>query len=853
MRSARWVTGSVLVVAAGVLPLASPAMADSKDITILGINDFHGRIMPNPGNGEAGAAVMVGKIKALEASNPNTVFAAAGDLIGASTFESFVQQDKPTIDVFNAAGLDVSAAGNHEFDKGYADLMNRVLAPYDATTNPYGGANWEYLAANVRKASDNSHALPDRWITTVNGVKIGFVGAVTEDLPSLVSPDGISGLTVTSIVSEVNASADALEAEGADVVIMLVHEGAATTDISAATDDSVFGRIVRGVDGSVDAIISGHTHLAYDHRIPVPDWQSQGRTVTARPVVSAGQYGVNLNKLDLTVNVDPDSNPATHDSEITAINSAIVPLLGSAAPDAATQTIVDAAKAEADKLGSRKLGSLRNPFVRASLVDGTENRGGESTLGNLAAEIYRWATRSPVYGGAEIGFINPGGLRKDMLGNAAGGYPADLTYQQAAGTQPFANTLVTMKLTGAQIKTLLEQQWQRNDKGEVPSKPFFRLGTSRGFAYTYDPTRPEGDRITAMWLHDRRIAPTDVHSVVTNAFLASGGDNFRAFREGTNKRDSGQVDLEATVAYAAAESPLGADWTQHAVGLSGLGQRYEYGQRLRADVSSWVFSGPSDLRDTQIEARIGDTVVGTFDVDATLGREPFDEYGKATIDAAVPATVNPGSRILTLTGNVTGTRTSAAITVAKRTSSLTAAANPSTIRYKQNGSTVTVTVGAAGTPATGTVVALRDGRVIAAGDLVNGATSIDVGPLKAIGAVPLTLRYTGDDTTSPATASVNLTVRKATPKVRVLGPKKVIRGRKIVTVANVTHPGFTVKGTVRAKVINRPVRDPATLRAGAARLRLGTLPVGTYRVRYTFTGSDVAAKDRVIKQVRVVR
>ncbi len=851
MRKQRWVAGSVLLVAAGVLPLAAPAQADSKDITVIGINDFHGRLLPNDSSGEAGAAVMVGKIKALRTANPNMVFAAAGDLIGASTFESFVQQDKPTIDVFNEAGLDVSAAGNHEFDKGYNDLINRVLAPYDATTNPYGGANWEYLAANVRKRSDNSHALPDRWIKDVNGVKVGFVGAVTEELPTLVSPTGISEVKVTGIVDEVNASADALEAEGADVIVMLVHEGAASTDVSAATDDSVFGRIVKGVDGSVDAIISGHTHLAYDHRITVPEWVSEGRTVTARPVVSAGQYGVNINKLDLTINVNPDNNPATHDSQITNITSAIVPLYQSAPADAPTTGIVDAAMAQADQLGSRKLGSLRNPFVRASLTGGAENRGGESTLGNQIAEIYRWATADPTYGAAEIGFVNPGGLRKDMLGNNAGGYPADLTYKQAAVVQPFANTLVTMKLTGAQIKTLLEQQWQRNDKGEVPSRPFFRLGTSRGFEYTYDPARAEGDRITAMWLNDKRIAATDVHSVVTNAFLAAGGDNFRAFLLGTGKRDSGQVDLQATVAYAAAESPIGADWTQHAIGLTGIGERYEYGQHLKFDVSSWAFSGPNDLRDSQIEVRIADEVVGTVAVDNTIGTAPFDEYGKASVDVVVPATVNPGTRVVTLIGDRTGTRVTAPITVAKRTSTLTASASPATVRHKQNGTVVTATVVASGATPTGTVVAAQSGRVVGAGEMVNGAARIEVGPLKAVGPASLTLRYSGDDTTSPASATVGLTVQKAQPKLRVLGPKKV--RRQVVRVVTVTHPGFTPLGSVRAKVIGRKASDRAVLSGGTARLKLGSLPAGSYRVRYTFSGSDVAVREQIVKRVRVTR
>ena len=182
---------------------------------------------------EAGAAQFAAAVTQLESTNPNTIFAAAGDLIGASTFDSFIQKDKPTLDVLNAAGLDVSAAGNHEFDQGYTDLVNRVMAPFDATANPYGGAAWQYIAANMRKRSDNAYALPDitartpdandasdggTWTTTVGGVKVGFIGGVTEELSSLVSPAGIADLKVNSIIDETNAAADRLKAGGADMV-----------------------------------------------------------------------------------------------------------------------------------------------------------------------------------------------------------------------------------------------------------------------------------------------------------------------------------------------------------------------------------------------------------------------------------------------------------------------------------------------------------------------------------------------------------------------------------------------------------------------------------------------------------
>ncbi|NTV39665.1 MAG: bifunctional metallophosphatase/5'-nucleotidase, partial [Demequinaceae bacterium] len=149
---------------------ADPSDPTSTTVQVLGINDFHGRLLPDAFSGNAGAAVLGGAVDSLKAEYPNTVFAAAGDLIGASTFESFVAKDKPTIDALNAMGLQVSAVGNHEFDQGYADLTQRVMAPYDPVANPFGGATWQYLGANVRDAATNDAALPETWTESFGDV-----------------------------------------------------------------------------------------------------------------------------------------------------------------------------------------------------------------------------------------------------------------------------------------------------------------------------------------------------------------------------------------------------------------------------------------------------------------------------------------------------------------------------------------------------------------------------------------------------------------------------------------------------------------------------------------------------------
>jgi 5'-nucleotidase len=498
------------------------------------------------------------------------------------------------------------------------------------------------------------------------------VGAVTEDLPSLVSPAGIQGVTVTDIVAATNAEAAALRAgpDPADVVVLLVHEGAPSTALADAVDPTnAFGAIVNGVSPDVDAIVSGHTHLAYNHSVPVPAWAAEGRPVTERPVVSAGQYGSNLNRLVFTVESSTGA--------VTAKTQEVLPMVGpdpdGAGPgvppalypaDPATKSIVDAAVAAADELGRQPLGTLAGAFNRAKLADTTtENRGGESTLGNLVAEVHRWATALPTSGSAQIAFMNPGGLRQDLVGTA-GAFPRTLTYKQAAMVQPFANTLVNMDLTGASIKEALEQQWQRDDSGAVPTRAFLRLGASRGFTYTYDPSRPEGDRITGMWLDGEAIEQDTTYSVTVNSFLASGGDNFRAFRDGTDRRDTGKVDLQAMVDYlaeVASSAPLAVDSTQRAVGVTfpaGAPRHYHPGDTVAFNLSSLSFTSASDVRDQQVTVTLGDRTLGTFPVTTAVQTSlpGFDEAGTASVQVRIPRGTPGGHARLTVTGASTGTR-----------------------------------------------------------------------------------------------------------------------------------------------------------------------------------------------------
>jgi 5'-nucleotidase len=626
--------------------------ADPVDIQVIGTNDFHGRLLPD--RDIPGAAKYAGAVDALRAQNPNTIFAAAGDLIGATTFESFINQDKPTIDVLNAMDLDVSAVGNHELDQGYDDLVDRVMAP-ESEANPHGGAAWQYVAANIEEPA-GADDIAESWTTEVGGVTVGFVGAVTEDLPSLVSPDGIAGLTVTDIVDATNAEAATLTAAGADVVVLLVHEGAPDTDCVDAPD-SAWGRIVQGVSPDVDAIVSGHTHLNYSCQYPVAAWGSR-----TRPVVSAGQYGAFLNQL--TFSVEPDTGTI-----LGVTNNNLNINTGSYQPDPEVAAIVEEAKEAAKVPGSVELGQIAAAFNRPAPVSGTENnRGAESTLSNLVAEVQRWATRTDERGAAQIAFMNPGGLRTDLSDTAGDGFPETVTYREAADVQPFANTLVNLRMTGAQIKTVLEQQWQRDAAGNIPSRPFLRLGTSEGFEFTYDPTRPEGDRITGMYLHDEALDLSRTYSVTANSFLASGGDNFRGFTAASEKRDTGVSDLQSMVdcmAAFASNTPLAPSYAQHAVGvhLPG-GNEVARGGELKLELSSLVMTGAGDVQDKAVRVRL-DGTLAKAPVDATIMTQPFDEAGTATVVMTIPRPAETGQQVLRVVCPQTGTEVQVPIRITR--------------------------------------------------------------------------------------------------------------------------------------------------------------------------------------------
>ncbi|OII11044.1 hypothetical protein BIU97_09335 [Curtobacterium sp. MCBA15_009] len=624
---AAFATAGVLV----ALSIPSAALAAEGDTTIdiIDVNDFHGRIESEgtAADKAAGAAKLAAVVQSWRETNPNTIFASVGDNVGASTFTSLIQRDEPTIDALNAMDLDVSAIGNHELDKGQDDLTGRIE----------DRAEWPYISANIVREGTTTPAFQPFEVVEKGGVKVGFIGATTEDLiPGLVSPGGVEGLAMAPVVSQVNRYAeqltDGVDGNGeADVLVLLVHEGAATGARADATA-GVFGRITSGVSERVSAIVSAHTHATYSHSVPGP-------TGVDRPVIQTGSYGVNYGHLQLTVGADKQLTGITAD--VRSVNGDTRVPADRTSVDEVTG-IVTAAKAFADVEGAKPLGTITGDIRRAVQSDRTtENRGGESTLGNNIAEVQRTATAR---NGSQVAFMNPGGLRTDLLYASTGPSDPDgtVTYKEAALVQPFANTLVTEDMTGQQIKDALEQQWQPDG---LP-RPFLKLGISQGFAYTYDPARGRGERITGMSLDGEPIALDDTLKVTVNSFLSTGGDNFGAFAKGANIADSGQVDLQAQVDYFEQQDVVAPPTDQNAVGATispAPAGGFQPGDDVEIALSSLVFSSDDPTAAGSVTVAAGDgPVLASAAIDATI-TDNSDEQGHATLTFEVPTVETPAA------------------------------------------------------------------------------------------------------------------------------------------------------------------------------------------------------------------
>lgn len=630
---------------------APPATPPTVDLNFLGINDFHGRIDTN-------TVLFAGTIEKLraEAAPGATAFLSAGDNIGASLFASAVAKDQPTIDVLNALELKASAVGNHEFDGGWADLRDRIAA---------GGSNatFPYLGANVYQKGTTDPALPEFTVLEMIGIKVAVIGTVTQEVPTLVTPAGITELEFGDPVDAINRVAAKIRADRlADVIIAENHDGAgAGTPEGATLEQEVtaggpFARLVTETSADVDAIFTGHTHKEYAWDAPVPG--ASGKT---RPIVQTGNYGENIGQVQLTVDTATKKVTGYKAANVQRTTDAAAELIAAYPRLAAVDDIVRKALEAAAEIGNQPVGSVTADITTA-FTPATEttpakrdDRASESTLGNLVADSLVDALKAPDVGGAEIGVVNPGGLRNELYFAPDG----TVTYAEANSVLPFVNNLWTTSLTGAQLKTLLEQQWQTNPDGTVPSRPYLQLGLSKNVNYTNDAARPAGDRITSVRVNGAVMDPAKSYRIGTFSFLATGGDNFRIFKEGTGTEDSGLVDRDAWIQYLQEHTPVSPDFARRTVALvNTTAAEVKGGDAMIMTVSKLDLTSLGSPVNRSLTAVFTDAA-GTA---TALGTVPVSG-GAATVNLAVPAKASPGAGTLTLTAVESGTVVRTAVTV----------------------------------------------------------------------------------------------------------------------------------------------------------------------------------------------
>jgi 5'-nucleotidase len=505
---------------------------------------------------------MASAIKHLKRLNPNHAVVSAGDMIGASPLVSALFLDEPTIEVFNEIQIDFNAVGNHEFDKGKDELLRmknggcakHTLREPCLVNKAFPGANFGFLAANTVKP-DGSTLFPATGIKEFGAgaarVKVGFIGMTLQGTPHIVTPAGVEGLSFKDEAKTANSLIPQLKAQGADVIVVVIHEGGMTTggynDKSCPNLTGDIVPILEKLDPAVDVVVSGHTHRAY-----VCDY---GKTNPAKPflLTSAGQYGTLVTDINLTI--DPNTRklvaksannsivqgePFVNSAGTTVLVSSLYP---SFAKDQSVDRLISQYAAAAAPLAERAVGSLTASITR------TRAASGESALGNLIADSQLAATRPAARGGAQIALMNPGGVRADLNVPSGGG---TVTYGQIFSVQPFGNSLVVKSFTGAKLRGLLEQQFNSGANTTTTPRVLF---PSAGFAYSYDLRLPAGSRVTDMRLNGTLIADTSVYRVTMNNFLATGGDNFTVSNQGNNGL-GGELDVDALEAYLRANSPV---------------------------------------------------------------------------------------------------------------------------------------------------------------------------------------------------------------------------------------------------------------------------------------------------------
>jgi 5'-nucleotidase len=555
-------------------------------VRVLAFNDFHGNLQ-SPGTfgvqaGGPGTPIvnkpaggidyLAGYVAAQRAASPNHVVVSAGDVIGASPLISALFHDEPTIEAMNVLGLEFNAVGNHEFDEGKDELLrmqrggchptdpNTCQGALVGTPVPFEGARFKFLSANVVDSATGHTVFPAFGVKSFKGHRVAFIGMTLEATPTIVTPSGVAGLEFKDEAETVNALVPRLRREGVKAVVVLVHQGGFQGVNSSPTGQpsnnfindckdalldpttSPIKDIVSRLDDAVDLVISGHTHTGYSCRLP----NKVGRMI---PVTQASAFGRVLTAVDMTLDT------ARGDVVGIAIDNRTVDRTDpTITPDASIQGIVAGYSGLVSPLANAVIGS-----ITADLP----NTGDEMPAGDLIADAQFAATQPPQFGGAQVAFMNRGGVRNPgfVYAQSSGGEPpGDVTYGEAFTVQPFGNSLVTMTVTAQQLKDFLEQQFAGCAIPGEPAQTADRIvQVSNGFAFSWSASAAPCDKIKSVTLGGTPVVVNGAVAVpsgttfriTVNNFMSTGGDGFSVLTRGTDLLGGAQ-DIDALVAYLAA-------------------------------------------------------------------------------------------------------------------------------------------------------------------------------------------------------------------------------------------------------------------------------------------------------------
>ncbi|UQN14059.1 bifunctional metallophosphatase/5'-nucleotidase [Gulosibacter sp. ACHW.36C] len=632
LATAALVAAGTPAVAQAASPMAQTVNEDGTvTVQLITVNDVHGRI-------GAMTVPWAGTIEQARAENPDSVLISAGDNQGASLFASSIANDEPIMDVLNTVGVDAIAAGNHEFDKGLADV-ERI--------EEYLGQS--LLAANIYDEAGNT-VLDSYKIVERGGLRIGVIGTAPEDLATLVSAEAFDGLQVGDAVEAVNRVAAEIE-DDVDLIVADFHDGATAGEPEGATWDSERAKpgLIQQIDTeltpAVDVVLNAHTHRVYNWTDTVEE------TGATRPVIQTGEYMNNIGVIEVTY--DPASGEVVDfTSELRARTTTPTDELIATYPVVAeVNDIVNDALADAEVLGGVPVGNITTDITREGVAAEDTSYPGESALGNLVTDMM--VQEGEQYG-AQIGMGNAGGVRADLL------YGEDgvVSYSELQAVMPFVNNQFVVELTGEQVRTLIEQQFREDGS-------YTHISFSSNLTYTYDPEAEFGNKVSDVYFEGALIDPDEVYSIITYGFLASGTTGFPVFQDAISKTDTGRIDLDMfrdAFADSLEGDAIAPDFSRRSVQLTGApdapvaaGEQVTFalgdldltsaGTPLASEITGTLVTADG----TRIELGSFTAVDGAADISFAL---PEADAGDATIElevadagtlVRVPLTVEAGA------------------------------------------------------------------------------------------------------------------------------------------------------------------------------------------------------------------